>query len=77
MSKKAKKGKVVMDGKYEIWEGSGSLFYVKKSDRKHPNIRFNGKMNIDGKLCWVTLFKGKGSFNGKNVLNISQGDKVK
>lgn len=76
MSKKEAKGKTVMDGEYEIWEGRGSLFFVKKGDRKHKKIRYNGKMNIGGKLHWVTLFK-EGTFNGEDRYNISLGDKVK
>ena len=76
MSKKDKKGKVVTDGKYEVWENSGSLFYVKKSERVHPKIRYNGKMNLGGKLYWVTLFKS-GTYKGKDKYNISRGDKVK
>ena len=75
MSKNDKKGKVVTDGKYEVWEGSGSLFYVKKGDRKHKKIRYNGKMNIGGKLHWVTLFKS-GTYHGEDKFNISVGNKV-
>lgn len=73
---KREKGKVVMDGRYEIWEDSGSLFFVKKGDRKHKKIRYNGKVNIKGKLRWITLFKC-GTYKGKDKFNISIGKKVK
>lgn len=61
--------------KFELKEGRGSFWAVKKKDRRHKDIRFNGQANIKGTVRWVTLFKNRGG-NGSPDLNLSIGDKV-
>jgi hypothetical protein len=62
--------------KFVLPEGRGSLWKVAKEERRHKDIRFNGKVMVKGELCWVTLFKNTGPGRAPD-LNLSIGDKVK
>ena len=62
--------------KFKLKKGRGSLFKVAKKDRRHEAIRFNGQINIKGKMFWITAFANDSDNPKAPKYNLSLGDKV-